>query len=43
MLLWGGMSVGAKGINNTGGMVAFRFVLGLVEGQLFPPPHSAPL
>lgn len=32
------MSVGAKGIHNTAGLVAFRFCLGLLEaGEL---PHS---
>nr|XP_019043076.1 hypothetical protein I302_08787 [Kwoniella bestiolae CBS 10118]OCF22006.1 hypothetical protein I302_08787 [Kwoniella bestiolae CBS 10118] len=36
MVLWGGMSVGAKGINSLGGMVAFRMVLGLVEAGFFP-------
>ncbi|WVR04204.1 hypothetical protein IAU60_001204 [Kwoniella sp. DSM 27419] len=36
MVLWGGMSVGAKGINTLGGMVAFRMVLGLVEAGFFP-------
>ncbi|WWD16921.1 hypothetical protein CI109_101353 [Kwoniella shandongensis] len=36
MILWGGMSIGAKGINSLGGMVAFRMVLGLVEAGFFP-------
>lgn len=30
-LTQGAMSIGAKGINNLGGLVAFRFCLGLVE------------
>lgn len=30
------MSVGAKGIHNTAGLVAFRFCLGLVEAGFFP-------
>lgn len=34
MFVWGAMSLGAKGINSLGGMVAFRFVLGLVEVSL---------
>lgn len=29
------MSIGAKGINNLGGLVAFRFCLGLVEAGQF--------
>ncbi|GHJ88605.1 hypothetical protein NliqN6_5007 [Naganishia liquefaciens] len=36
MFAWGAMSVGAKGINNLGGLVAFRFCLGLVEAGFFP-------
>ncbi|OCF55072.1 hypothetical protein L486_07182 [Kwoniella mangroviensis CBS 10435] len=36
MVLWGGMSIGAKGVNSLGGMVAFRMVLGLVEAGFFP-------
>jgi len=36
MLAWGGMSIGAKGVTSLGGMVAFRFVLGLVEAGFFP-------
>jgi MFS family permease len=32
----GAMSVGAKGIHNTAGLVAFRFCLGLVEAGFFP-------
>lgn len=36
MFIWGAMSIGAKGINSLGGMVAFRFVLGLVEAGFFP-------
>ncbi|WVF68722.1 hypothetical protein IAT40_003494 [Kwoniella sp. CBS 6097] len=36
MFLWGGMSLGAVGINSLGGMVAFRMVLGLVEAGFFP-------
>jgi MFS family permease len=36
MFIWGGMSVGVKGVHNLGGMVAFRFVLGLVEAGFFP-------
>ncbi|WOO84172.1 MFS transporter prlL [Vanrija pseudolonga] len=36
MFIWGAMSIGAKGIHNLGGMVAFRFVLGLVEAGFFP-------
>ncbi len=30
------MSVGAKGISSLGGLIAFRFVLGLVESGFFP-------
>ncbi|WVQ82889.1 hypothetical protein IAT38_005025 [Cryptococcus sp. DSM 104549] len=36
MFAWGSMSIGAKGVNSLGGMVAFRFVLGLVEAGFFP-------
>ncbi|KLT38881.1 MFS general substrate transporter [Cutaneotrichosporon oleaginosum] len=36
MFIWGAMSVGAKGMTGLGGMVAFRFVLGLVEAGFFP-------
>lgn len=36
MFAWGAMSIGAKGINSLGGMVAFRFFLGLVEAGFFP-------
>ncbi|KAL1405686.1 hypothetical protein Q8F55_007352 [Vanrija albida] len=36
MFVWGAMCFGAKGINSLGGMVAFRFVLGLVEAGFFP-------
>lgn len=32
----GAMSIGAKGINNLGGLVAFRFCLGLVEAGKYP-------
>lgn len=31
MLAWGALSVGVKGINSFGGMVAFRFALGIIE------------
>jgi MFS family permease len=30
------MSIGAKGIHNTGGLIAFRFCLGLLEAGFFP-------
>jgi MFS family permease len=30
------MSIGAKGITNTAGLVAFRFFLGIVEAGFFP-------
>ncbi|ORY26990.1 major facilitator superfamily transporter [Naematelia encephala] len=36
MVLWGSMSIGAKGVTSLGGMVAFRLVLGLVEAGFFP-------
>ncbi|BEI83018.1 hypothetical protein CcaverHIS002_0308860 [Cutaneotrichosporon cavernicola] len=36
MFIWGAMSIGAKGMHSLGGMVAFRFVLGLVEAGFFP-------
>jgi hypothetical protein len=36
MFIWGAMSIGVKGVHNLGGMVAFRFVLGLVEAGFFP-------
>lgn len=36
MFVWGAMSIAVKGINNMGGMVAFRFCLGLVEAGFFP-------
>lgn len=36
MFIWGAMSIGVKGIHSLGGMVAFRFVLGLVEAGFFP-------
>ncbi|WWC85182.1 uncharacterized protein L201_000040 [Kwoniella dendrophila CBS 6074] len=36
MVLWGSMSIGCRGVNSLGGMVAFRLVLGLVEAGFFP-------
>ena len=36
MFVWGAMSVGAKGIHNLAGLVAFRFMLGIVEAGFFP-------
>ncbi|WWC69764.1 uncharacterized protein I206_103707 [Kwoniella pini CBS 10737] len=36
MLAWGAMSIGAKGVTSLGGMVAFRFFLGIVEAGFFP-------
>lgn len=36
MFAWGAMSIGAKGVNSLGGMVAFRFFLGIVEAGFFP-------
>ncbi|KAJ9092566.1 hypothetical protein QFC21_006797 [Naganishia friedmannii] len=36
MFVWGAMSIGAKGIHSLGGLVAFRFCLGLVEAGFFP-------
>ena len=32
----GAISVGVKGVNSLGGMVAFRIALGLVEAGFFP-------
>jgi MFS family permease len=36
MFIWGAMSVGAKGMTNLAGLVAFRFFLGIVEAGFFP-------
>ena len=36
MLVWGAISIAVVGVHNLGGMVAFRFVLGLVEAGFFP-------
>ena len=36
MFVWGCMSIGAKGIHNLAGLVAFRFMLGIVEAGFFP-------
>ncbi|GMK53978.1 hypothetical protein CspeluHIS016_0105640 [Cutaneotrichosporon spelunceum] len=36
MFIWGAMSIGVRGMHSLGGMVAFRFVLGLVEAGFFP-------
>ncbi|GMK54216.1 hypothetical protein CspeluHIS016_0108020 [Cutaneotrichosporon spelunceum] len=36
MVVWGAMCIAVVGINNLGGMIAFRFVLGLVEAGFFP-------
>ncbi|RSH80115.1 hypothetical protein EHS25_007317 [Saitozyma podzolica] len=36
MFCWGAMSIGAKGVNSLGGMVAFRFFLGIIEAGFFP-------
>ncbi|KAL8287058.1 hypothetical protein RQP46_004064 [Phenoliferia psychrophenolica] len=36
MLGWGACSVGAKGINSLGGLIAFRFFLGIIEAGFFP-------
>jgi MFS family permease len=36
MFVWGAMSIGAKGIHSTAGLVAFRFFLGFVEAGFFP-------
>ena len=36
MFIWGSMSIGVKGVSSLGGMVAFRFCLGLVEAGFFP-------
>lgn len=36
MFTWGAMSIGAKGIHNLAGLVAFRFMLGIVEAGFFP-------
>ncbi|BEJ12040.1 hypothetical protein CspHIS471_0205000 [Cutaneotrichosporon sp. HIS471] len=36
MVVWGAMCIAVAGIHNLGGMVAFRFVLGLVEAGFFP-------
>nr|XP_018264181.1 uncharacterized protein I303_04063 [Kwoniella dejecticola CBS 10117]OBR86339.1 hypothetical protein I303_04063 [Kwoniella dejecticola CBS 10117] len=36
MVLWGAMSIGAKGVTSLGGMIAFRFFLGIVEAGFFP-------
>lgn len=36
MFTWGGLSIAPVGIHNFGGMVAFRFILGLIEAGFFP-------
>ena len=36
MAAWGALSVGVYGIHNFGGMVAFRFALGIIEAGFFP-------
>ncbi|WVQ78516.1 hypothetical protein IAT38_000602 [Cryptococcus sp. DSM 104549] len=36
MFTWGAMSIGAKGVTSLGGMVGFRFALGVVESGYFP-------
>lgn len=36
MFIWGAMSIGVKGVTSLGGMVAFRFFLGIVEAGFFP-------
>lgn len=42
MLIWGCISVAAKGVKNLAGLVALRFFLGVVEaGFLFVLPHFA--
>lgn len=36
MFAWGGMTMILGGINNFGGLIAFRFLLGVFEAGLFP-------
>ncbi|TXT11848.1 uncharacterized protein COLE_02258 [Cutaneotrichosporon oleaginosum] len=36
MVVWGAMCIAVVGVANLGGMVAFRFMLGLVEAGFFP-------
>lgn len=36
MFIWGSVSIGVKGVNNLGGMVAFRIALGIIEAGFFP-------
>ncbi|KAI9634398.1 major facilitator superfamily transporter [Dioszegia hungarica] len=36
MFIWGAMSIGVKGVESLGGMVAWRFCLGIAEAGFFP-------
>jgi hypothetical protein len=36
MVTWGAVSIIVAAINNLGGMIAFRFALGIIEAGFFP-------
>lgn len=41
-MLWGIATVGQGLVNNVGGLIACRFLLGLFEAGVFPGNYGAP-